>query len=142
MVTEFHHSQWRKRLLQVASDISKFTYFSAEITMQGSTYCRDGHVEQFAGLSVSKQIDGKTFDFLLTLRCPLCNYSLLSLDLQFPNWELPRLSDQSLLPSAELIQLIFHAVRAPQAGEDRDGEITRSMLSADNVVNSINRILH
>ncbi len=141
MLGKFDHSKWETHLLQIASDISQIPGFSAAIKMQGNRRCWDNHLEQFAGLTVSKQIDEKTFEFTLSLGCPFCNYSLLSVDLHFQNGVIPQLSDQSLLPIAERIQLVFHAVGAPDPWVDRDGQIAASMLSADNIVNSINRIV-
>lgn len=142
MITEFDHSKWKERLLKVASEFSTFPGFSAEVTMQANHYCWDSHLGQFAGLALSKQVEEKTFEFMLSLRCPLCNYSLLCLDLQSQNGEFTRFSEHPILPKAERIQLIFHAVSAPAPGLERDGSIAESMLSAENVVNSISRILN
>lgn len=141
MSVKFDHLKWETYLLQIASDISQVPGFSAAVKMQGNRRCWDSHLEQFAGLAVSKQADEKTFEFTISLGCPFCNYSLLSLDLQFQNGVIPQLSDQSLLPIAERIQLVFHAVGAPDPWVDRDGQITASRLSAQNIVNSIDRLV-
>ena len=141
VLVKFDHSKWETHLLQIASDISQIPGFSAAIKMQGNRRCWDSHLEHFAGLAVSKQVDERTFEFTLCLGCPFCNYSLLSLDLQFHNGLIPQLSDQSSLPVAERIQLVFHAVGAPDPWVDRDGQIAASMLSAHNIVNSIDHLL-
>jgi hypothetical protein len=108
---------------------------------QDNHYCWDRHFEQFAGLAVTNKTLGKNFEFILSLRCPLCDYALLSLDLLFMNGEMPKLSDQSSLQSGETMKFVFHAVGVLDLEVGWDESIKASVLNAENLVCAISQIV-